>query len=119
MRIRIGFKAWLVINDKHLIGKGGADILRAIKETGSISAAAKKLGLSYQFAWKYIKEVEETLKKPIVETWKGGTKGGGAKLTEYGDKLLEVYDYINKTLEEVIKKLERELHENYVILFEC
>ncbi|MGB9672290.1 MAG: winged helix-turn-helix domain-containing protein, partial [Candidatus Norongarragalinales archaeon] len=59
---------WLEHLGKPLIGKGGAQILEQIEKEHSISKAAKKLGMSYRYVWSYIKRVERTLEKPIVET---------------------------------------------------
>lgn len=111
LNVKIGYRIWISYGNKHLLGKGGAELLRAIKETGSISAAAKKIGVSYHFAWRYIKEIERNLNQPILLTWKGGVKGGGAKLTKVGEKLLEVYERINKLFEDVIKDAQKIINE--------
>ncbi|MBS7616301.1 LysR family transcriptional regulator [Candidatus Bathyarchaeota archaeon] len=89
---KISCKLWLEYEGKPLIGKGGAQILEQIEKEQSISKAAKKLGMSYRYVWSYLKRIEKTLGKPIVETYRGGKNGGGgAKLTLLGSKLLEEY----------------------------
>ena len=96
-------KVWLEHKGKPILGKGGAEILQAIKEEKSISKAAKKIGMSYRYVWNYLAKTERILQKPIVDTYKGGkTGGGGARLTELGEKLLKEYkrveDYVGDVL---------------------
>ena len=85
---KLSCKVWLEYKDKPLIGKGGAEILEAVDKESSISKAAETLGMSYRYVWNYLQEIQETLEQPIVETYKGGKAGGGgAKLTDLGQKL--------------------------------
>ena len=49
--MEIKWRIWIEKDGKHVIGKGGAEILRAIKEEGSIAAASKRLGMSYKYVW--------------------------------------------------------------------
>jgi molybdate transport system regulatory protein len=99
----LSFKIWLEHQGKPLIGKGGAQILEQIEKEHSISKAAKKLGMSYRYVWSYIKRVEKTLGKPIVETYRGGkTGGGGAKLTHFGKELLEEYRRLESLLSKAL-----------------
>jgi molybdate transport system regulatory protein len=86
------FKLWLEYKGEPLIGKGGAEILETIREVESISKAAKKTGMSYRYVWNYLAKLEKRLGEPVVKTFKGGSKGGGgATLTELGEKLLNEY----------------------------
>jgi molybdate transport system regulatory protein len=86
------FKLWLEYKGEPLIGKGGAEILETIKEVESISKAAKKTGMSYRYVWNYLAKLERRLGEPVVNTFKGGSRGGGgATLTELGIKLLSEY----------------------------
>ena len=100
---KLSFKIWLEHRGKPLIGRGGAQILEQIEKEHSISKAAKKLGMSYRYVWSYIKRVEKTLGKPIVETYRGGKRGGGgAKLTSFGKELLEEYRRMENLLNKVL-----------------
>ena len=86
-------KLWLECNGQPLIGKGGAEILKTIKQVESISKSAKKAGMSYRYVWNYLAKLEKTLGEPVVKTYKGGNKGGGgAVLTELGKTLLKEYN---------------------------
>jgi molybdate transport system regulatory protein len=73
------------------MGPGKADLLRAIEETGSISAAARTLGMSYRRAWLLVDTMNQCFKSPVVETLTGGQKGGGARVSELGHEVLRRY----------------------------
>jgi molybdate transport system regulatory protein len=95
-------KVWLEYKGQPLVGKGGAQILEAIKKEQSISKAAKKAGMSYRYVWNYLAGLNKALEEPVVETFKGGKTGGGAKLTQLGETLLKEYkrveDYVGEVL---------------------
>jgi len=97
-------KVWLEYKGTPLLGKGGADILEAIKKEKSISKAAKKVRMSYRYVWNYLAKMNKTLGEPIIETFKGGKTGGGAKLTRLGEMLLKEYkrveDYVGEILDD-------------------
>ena len=96
-------KIWLEYKGKPLLGKGGADILEAVKKEQSISKAARKVGMSYRYVWNYLDSVSKTIGEPIVETFKGGKKGGGgAKLTQLGELLLKEYRRVEAYVGEVL-----------------
>jgi molybdate transport system regulatory protein len=85
-------KVWLEYRGEPLLGKGGAEILETIKKVESISKAAKKAEMSYRYVWNYLAKLEKRLGEPVVNTFKGGSKGGGgAHLTELGKELLTEY----------------------------
>ncbi len=97
------FKLWLEYKGEPLIGKGGAEILETIREVESISKAAKKAGMSYRYVWNYLAKLEKRLGEPVVNTFKGGSKGGGgAILTELGTKLLSEYQRAEGYMSEVM-----------------
>jgi len=90
-----------------LLGKGGADILNAIRTEQSISKAARKTGMSYRYVWNYIAKLQKTITQPIIETHKGGTKGGGgAQLTSAGEALLKEYKRVEAYVGEVLEDRE-------------
>ena len=70
------------------MGPGKADLLVAIQETGSIAAAGRKLGMSYQKTRQLVDEMNLCFVAPLVEGFKGGVHGGGAQLTEAGHDVL-------------------------------
>ena len=96
-------KVWLEYKGEPLIGKGGAQILEAIKEVKAISKAAKKVGMSYRYVWNYLAKIEKTLQEPVVQTYKGGRKGGGgAHLTKLGENLLKEYRRVEGYVGEIL-----------------
>ncbi len=81
----------IVIEPDVAIGPGKADLLEAIRDTGSISAAGRKLGMSYRRAWLLVDELNQHLGAPVVDAVTGGAKGGGAALTRTGEEVLTRY----------------------------
>jgi len=103
---KLSCKAWIEYRDKPLIGKGGAEILKAIDKENSISKAAEILGMSYRYVWNYIQQIQSAMEEQIVETYKGGKSGGGgAKLTDLGKNLLSEYKQVETYLEKVLSDL--------------
>ena len=96
-------KVWIEYNGKPVLGKGGAEILKAISKEHSISKAAEKLSMSYRYVWNYLQKIQKTVEAPIVVTFKGGKAGGGgAKLTALGQSLLEEYRRVEGYVSEVL-----------------
>ena len=76
------------------IGPGKIALLEAIWATGSISAAARSLGMSYRRAWLLVEEINHSLRKPAMTTASGGRHGGGAAITPVGENVVELYHTI-------------------------
>lgn len=73
------------------LGPGKIDLLEAIEETGSISAAGRAMGMSYRRAWLLIDSLNGMFRQPLVEAASGGAKGGGAALTPLGREVVAHY----------------------------
>ena len=73
------------------IGPGKAELLAAIAQHGSISAAARAMGMSYRRAWLLVETMNRSFKQPLVSTLAGGKHGGGTQLTETGELVLQRY----------------------------
>jgi molybdate transport system regulatory protein len=73
------------------LGYGKVDLLRAVAEEASISAAARKMGMSYRRAWLLIDELNRSFSSPVIETRIGGKAHGGATLTAMGEKVMAIY----------------------------
>jgi molybdate transport system regulatory protein len=86
-RIRLRVLADSVI----AMGPGKADLLEAIAATGSISAAARTMAMSYRRAWLLVDTMNTCFRSPLVSTAKGGAEGGGASLTATGKRVLREY----------------------------
>ncbi|MDA8107608.1 MAG: LysR family transcriptional regulator [Betaproteobacteria bacterium] len=70
------------------LGPGKADLLDGIRETGSISAAGRRMRMSYKRAWKLVDELNGLFRGPLVVASSGGPRGGGACLTALGEEVL-------------------------------
>ena len=73
------------------MGPGKAELLDRIAATGSISAAAREMGMSYRRAWMLVEALNEDFSGPLVETATGGKRGGGTTVTELGMAVLHRY----------------------------
>jgi molybdate transport system regulatory protein len=84
------------------IGPGKADLLEAIDRTGSLSAASRRLRISYRRSWDLVKSLNESFRAPLVDLIKGGARGGGAYLTETGREVLALYRRMESSAEGAI-----------------
>ena len=72
---------WIEANGKVVLSRWRVQLLEAVNETGSISAAAERLGIQYRLAWERLEEMEHGLGVRLVDRQVGGAHGGGATLT--------------------------------------
>jgi molybdate transport system regulatory protein len=72
-------------------GPGKADLLEKIAETGSISAAARQMRMSYKRAWQLVDDMNRSFGAPLINTAAGGARGGGASLTDRGRRVAKTY----------------------------
>ena len=77
--------------DESAMGPGKADLLEAIQRAGSISGAAREMGMSYKRAWDLVDTMNRCFKLPLVSTATGGSHGGGAQVTDFGRDILSRY----------------------------
>lgn len=90
IRIRV------VLHEGAALGPGKADLLAAIAEHGSIAAAGRSMGMSYQRAWSLVDELNRYFRSPVVEATRGGAGRGGAHLTSVGREVLATYRSIEQ-----------------------
>lgn len=81
----------VMLGDEIAFGPGKADLLEAIRDTGSISGAGKKMGMSYRRAWLLVDAMNRCFQQSLVDAAKGGAKGGGTQLTALGEQVLAQY----------------------------
>jgi molybdate transport system regulatory protein len=89
--VTVGVRLRVVLDRDIALGPGKADLLETISATGSISAAARGLGMSYKRAWLLVDTMNRCFRAPLVESAKGGSAGGGAQLTKLGAEVLRRY----------------------------
>ena len=73
------------------MGPGKAELVERIAKTGSISAAARGMGMSYRRAWQLVESLNATFRELVVETATGGRRGGGARVTVFGAGVVAKY----------------------------
>ncbi len=73
------------------MGPGKADLLDAIEKTGSISAAARDMGMSYRRAWLLVDAMNRCFAQPLVTAHPGGGRQAGASVTETGLAVRKAY----------------------------
>ncbi len=111
MRSVFRIQADIEITKNEMIFLNGRriELLRQVRLTGSILAASKKIGMSYQMAWTYIKEINSLSPLPIVVQQRGGVNGGGAKLTKYGLTVIETFLSMEAKHQEYLNNIENEI----------
>ncbi len=81
----------ILLGEAIALGPGKAALLAAIGQTGSISAAARAMGMSYRRAWTLVDEMNRAFRAPLVASEAGGRRGGGAVVTVLGNDVLARY----------------------------
>jgi molybdate transport system regulatory protein len=87
-----------------MLGPGKAELLEGIAATGSIAEAGRRMGMSYQRAWSLVQTLNAGFAEPLVERQRGGSGGGGARLTATGEKVLLLYRAIESDCQRVVDK---------------
>lgn len=100
---RSSLRVRILIGSATALGPGKVDLLDAIARTGSISAAARDMGMSYRRAWLLVDTMNRCFKSDLVETVVGGSGGGGAKVTPLGHELLARYRQMEERATESIR----------------
>lgn len=93
---QIKSRIWIEGKDGVCLGEGRIQILKAIEKEGSLSKAAKLLGISYKKAWHLVDSINKNAEEPILTTNTGGNGGGGTQLTSYGKDMIKAFETINK-----------------------
>jgi molybdate transport system regulatory protein len=84
--------------EEDRLGRGKMELLEHIRETGSISAAGRAMDMSYRRAWLLVSEMNRMFSEQVVESQRGGQKGGGAALTPFGAELLSRFRRMEATV---------------------
>lgn len=104
--VTIGGKHWLNIQDEPLFGEGRMDLLKAIRDHGSILQAATATGIQYKRAWVMIHDAEERIGARLVNSGRGGAGGGGTRISPLAEKLLDLWERSEREFEEMLGRLE-------------
>jgi molybdate transport system regulatory protein len=96
---------WLTVGGESLGGHGRIELLSAIEEAGSITHAAKAIGMSYKAAWDAVDTMNNLAGSPLVERSAGGRGGGSTRLTERGRQLVQRYQLLNEMHQRFVEQL--------------
>jgi molybdate transport system regulatory protein len=92
IRFRIDFAA------NSWVGPGKIELLEAIRRHGSLSQAARSLGMSYRRAWLLIASLNSYFQKPVTQATTGGKGGGGVTITRFGETLIKSYRELSRDI---------------------
>ncbi|TNF49355.1 MAG: LysR family transcriptional regulator [Deltaproteobacteria bacterium] len=95
---RVRSKVWLEFRGQPFLGDGRYRLLSAVEQTGSINAAAKKLGMSYRKAWSQLNAMDEHAPFPLFEKRTGGKGGGATHLTQAALDLLQNFEKLRESV---------------------
>ena len=96
-------KLRVMLGPEIAMGPGKADLLRAIAATGSISASAKRMGMSYRRAWLLVDTMNRCFREPLVASATGGPGGGGARVTRFGLGVLARFDAMRARVDRALE----------------
>jgi 8-oxo-dGTP diphosphatase len=85
-------KLWLERDGRFIVSDGRANLLRKVKDTGSLSKAAKEMGMSYRHAWGIVHRISQNAGGDVVHSIRGGREGGVTSLTPFGEEILREYE---------------------------
>jgi 8-oxo-dGTP diphosphatase len=92
-------KIWLERDGRFIVSDGRAKLLREVKDAGSLSKAAKEMGMSYRHAWGVLHRIAHNAGGEIVVSTRGGKEGGLTYLTPFGEEILREYENKAESLE--------------------
>ena len=98
--MRPKLRVWLVFDENTKLGRGRAELLRLVDETGSLQQAVARLGMSYRAAWGYVRELEGAFGAALLEP-AGPGRSGGTRLTRQGRALLRRYQSFQTQVEKL------------------
>jgi molybdate transport system regulatory protein len=95
---------WIEQDGQVVLSKWRVNLLHAIDQTGSISAAAEVMKVSYHRAWEKLHEMETRLGMTLVETQTGGVHGGGARLSDVARDYVARFDRFSQGMDEIVAR---------------
>jgi molybdate transport system regulatory protein len=97
-----GLTLRVLAGDFPAMGPGKARLVALIESRGSISAAAREMGMSYRRAWQLVDAINASFHQPVVITAVGGKRGGGAVVTDFGKRMVKAYHHMESKASAVI-----------------
>jgi molybdate transport system regulatory protein len=97
-------KVWIVFGDSVKLGDGRAQLLELIDELGSLRQAVARIGMSYRYAWGYLRELEQAAGFALLERHAGGGPGSGMRLTKRGRAFLAAYRQFRQRVDAAVDR---------------
>ena len=88
---RVNGSLWIEGDGQRFFGPGPVELLESIEKTGSISKAAKSMGMSYKKAWDIVSRINGMAAAPFVATSIGGEDGGGSTISAEAKEMIAWY----------------------------
>ena len=104
LKPQVDGRIWLSVDGKPLLGRGRVELLKGIRETGSISRAAKAMKMSYKAAWDAVDATNRAWGKPLVQT-----SPGGSTLTDEAKRLIAAFHLAEARHHDFLSELEKSL----------
>jgi molybdate transport system regulatory protein len=98
-KVELEGRIWLKTSGKSFLGSGRVHLLELIGKTGSISKAAKEMGMSYKAAWDAVDAMNNLSDEPLVARSTGGKGGGGTLVTPKGEETIKVFKALEQKYE--------------------
>jgi molybdate transport system regulatory protein len=102
---------WLERKGQKFVGAGRISLLESIDRLGSITHAAKDVGLSYKAAWDAVDAMNNLADKPLLIRATGGQHGGGSHLTEHGRTLVRLYRVLESGYQQLVGQMQAQVHD--------
>ena len=100
---------WIDGPEGVFIGWGRVSLLEEIRRHGSITKAAKFMGMAYRHAWDLVDSMNRQSKRPFVEVVSGGKGGGGARVTEEGEKAIRLFHQFDEDFKVFLGREQKKL----------
>lgn len=100
----IRFRCWISVEGEKFFGPGRMELLGHIHSEGSLSRAARKMGMSYKKAWDMVNDLNSRGSKPFVLLKKGGEKGGGAEITQHAQNLIARFEKLSEKIKRITEE---------------
>ena len=102
-------RIWIDGPEGTFIGYGRVVLLERIRQYGSIAKAAKSMDLAYRRAWDLVDSMNRQSEKQFVAVATGGAGGGGARVTDEGEKAIKLFWQLRDDFEAFLKNADRKL----------
>jgi len=110
--MHLALKLFIEVDENFAVGPGRIELLRSVRELGSLLQASKKMGMSYRWAWGRLKKTEEILGIPLLTKCAKGALGRPNNLTPEAEELLEWYSQAEDSLKNVLGRIEADMPES-------